>query len=130
MSRVGRKRAKKFSYANYSRSRLPLADIFDPSIVVESGVSGRITALSDSIVQLIDQLNKKHSASTGATSCHTHFPLFVIVSGSSAKDFVHTFLRRDQAPSSIAVLVAVRWDGPQSPFKATSIAGEHSTLER
>jgi hypothetical protein len=64
-----------------------LADIFDPSIVVESGVSGRITALSDSIVQL----NNKHSASTGATSCHTHFPLFVIVSGSSAKDPVHTF---------------------------------------
>lgn len=42
-----------------------LADVFDPSVIAESGVSGRIAALGDSIVQLIDQLNKKHSAKTG-----------------------------------------------------------------
>ena len=42
-----------------------VADIFDPSIIAESGVSGRITALGDSIGHLIDQLNKKHSAKTG-----------------------------------------------------------------
>jgi hypothetical protein len=42
-----------------------LADVFDPSIIKESGVSSRITAVVDSIVQLIDQLNKKHSAKNG-----------------------------------------------------------------
>jgi hypothetical protein len=42
-----------------------IADVFDPSIVAESGVSGRITSLADSIVQLIDQLNKKHAAREG-----------------------------------------------------------------
>lgn len=42
-----------------------LADIFDPSVIAESGVSGRIAALGDSIVQLVDQLNNKHSAKTG-----------------------------------------------------------------
>jgi hypothetical protein len=42
-----------------------LADVFDPSIIAESGVSGRISTMSESIVQLIDQLNKKHSARNG-----------------------------------------------------------------
>jgi len=42
-----------------------LADIFDPSIIAESGVSGRICAVGVSIVQLVDQLNKKHAAKTG-----------------------------------------------------------------
>ena len=42
-----------------------LADIFDPSIIAESGVSGRIAAVGDSIVQLLDQLNRRHSAKTG-----------------------------------------------------------------
>lgn len=42
-----------------------LADAFDPSIVAESGVSGRIITLGDSISHLIDQLNKKHSAASG-----------------------------------------------------------------
>jgi hypothetical protein len=42
-----------------------LSDIFDPSVIAESGVSGRIAALGDSIVQLVDQLNNKHSAKTG-----------------------------------------------------------------
>jgi Protein of unknown function DUF262 len=42
-----------------------LASIFDPSVVAESGVSGRLSSLSDSINQLIDQLNKKQAALTG-----------------------------------------------------------------
>jgi hypothetical protein len=42
-----------------------LADIFDPSIVAESGVSGRVAALGDSISRLIDLLNKKYSAASG-----------------------------------------------------------------
>ena len=42
-----------------------LSDIFDPSVIAESGVSGRIVALGDSIVQLVNQLNNKHSAKTG-----------------------------------------------------------------
>lgn len=42
-----------------------LADMFDPSIVAESGVSGRVAGLGDSISRLIDLLNKKHSAATG-----------------------------------------------------------------
>jgi Protein of unknown function DUF262 len=42
-----------------------LADVFDPSIVAESGVSGRIATLGDSISHLIDLLNKKYSANGG-----------------------------------------------------------------
>ena len=42
-----------------------LAEVFDPSIVAESGVSGRITGLGDSISSLIDQVNKKYAASNG-----------------------------------------------------------------
>jgi hypothetical protein len=42
-----------------------LADIFDPAVVAESGVSGRISSLGDSITTLIDQLNRKHAAKTG-----------------------------------------------------------------
>jgi len=42
-----------------------LADIFDPSIVAESGVSGRVSNLGDSITQLIDQLNRKYAANGG-----------------------------------------------------------------
>jgi hypothetical protein len=42
-----------------------LANIFDAAVIAESGVSGRITALSKSIAQLINQLNKKHSGNTG-----------------------------------------------------------------
>lgn len=42
-----------------------IADAFDPSIVAESGVSGRIANLGDSIHQLIDQLNKKRAAMIG-----------------------------------------------------------------
>jgi len=42
-----------------------LADVFDPSIVAESGVAGRVSNLGDSITQLIDQLNKKYAANAG-----------------------------------------------------------------
>jgi len=42
-----------------------LADVFDPSIVAESGVAGRVGNLGDSITQLIDQLNKKYAAKGG-----------------------------------------------------------------
>ncbi|MGA2991354.1 MAG: hypothetical protein ABSD88_12830, partial [Candidatus Korobacteraceae bacterium] len=42
-----------------------LAEIFDPSVIVESGVSGRITALGDSITEMINQINGKHAAKTG-----------------------------------------------------------------
>jgi Protein of unknown function DUF262 len=42
-----------------------LADVFDPSIVAESGVAGRVGELGESITQLIDQLNKKYAANTG-----------------------------------------------------------------
>ncbi len=42
-----------------------LANVFDPSIIKESGVTGRIANLSDSIVNLVDQLNKKHALKEG-----------------------------------------------------------------
>jgi hypothetical protein len=42
-----------------------LADIFDPSIIAQSGVSGHISALGDSIAELIRQLNGVHAATTG-----------------------------------------------------------------
>jgi hypothetical protein len=42
-----------------------LADAFDPSIIAQSGVSGHISALGDSIAQLIEQINKAHAAKTG-----------------------------------------------------------------
>jgi hypothetical protein len=42
-----------------------LADIFDPSIIAESGVSGRVAALADSVSDLVGQINKKHAARTG-----------------------------------------------------------------
>jgi len=42
-----------------------IADVFDPSIVAESDVSGRVASLGDSIHQLIDQLNKKYAANEG-----------------------------------------------------------------
>ena len=42
-----------------------LADIFDPSIIAESGVDGRIRNLGDLIAQLIEQLNQRYSAEKG-----------------------------------------------------------------
>jgi len=42
-----------------------LADVFDPSIVAESGVAGRVNELGDSISQLIEQLNDKYAAQKG-----------------------------------------------------------------
>lgn len=42
-----------------------LADIFDPTIIAESGVAGRISTLGDSITQVINQLNTKYAATGG-----------------------------------------------------------------
>jgi Protein of unknown function DUF262 len=42
-----------------------LADAFDPSIVKESGVAGRVSSLGTSIAHLTDQLNKKYAAKHG-----------------------------------------------------------------
>jgi len=42
-----------------------LADLFDPSIIAESGLTGRIAALGDSIVRLIEQANAAYSAKNG-----------------------------------------------------------------
>jgi hypothetical protein len=42
-----------------------LADVFDPSIIAESGISGRIAALGESIVTLVESVNKKYAASKG-----------------------------------------------------------------
>lgn len=42
-----------------------LSAIFDPSVIAESGVTWRITAVSDSINQVIEQINRKHAAATG-----------------------------------------------------------------
>lgn len=42
-----------------------LAEIFDPSVIAESGVSGRIAALGASISELVSQINGKHAAKTG-----------------------------------------------------------------
>jgi hypothetical protein len=42
-----------------------VADLFDPSIVAESGAAGRISSLADSIAELINQINKKYAAANG-----------------------------------------------------------------
>jgi hypothetical protein len=47
------------------RTAPDLADVFDPSVIAQSGVSGHIAVLGNSIVQLVDQLNKNHAAKTG-----------------------------------------------------------------
>lgn len=42
-----------------------LADVFDASIIAESGVSGRVGALGESIAELVGQLNGMHAAKKG-----------------------------------------------------------------
>ena len=42
-----------------------LGNIFDPSVIVETGIAGRLSALGESIPFLIEQLNNKHAAKTG-----------------------------------------------------------------
>lgn len=42
-----------------------LADLFDPSIVAESGVTGRVKEVAESISQLINQINRKHASNSG-----------------------------------------------------------------
>ncbi|MFZ0286363.1 MAG: hypothetical protein WAL32_14130 [Terriglobales bacterium] len=42
-----------------------LAELFDPSVIAESGVSGRVATLGDSVAELVGQLNGKYAAKTG-----------------------------------------------------------------
>jgi uncharacterized protein DUF262 len=42
-----------------------LAEIFDPSVIAESGVSGRVAGLGASITELVSQINGKHASKTG-----------------------------------------------------------------
>ena len=42
-----------------------LAEVFDPSVVAESGVSGRVAALGDSIGDLIGQINGRYAVQRG-----------------------------------------------------------------
>jgi hypothetical protein len=42
-----------------------LAEVFDPSVIAESGVSGRINSLGDTIAHLVNQINGKHAARKG-----------------------------------------------------------------
>jgi Protein of unknown function DUF262 len=42
-----------------------LAEVFDPSIIAESGVSGRVSVLGESIAELINQINGKYAAKNG-----------------------------------------------------------------
>jgi len=42
-----------------------LADIFDPSVIAESGVSGRVTELGKSVSELVGQINGAYAAKDG-----------------------------------------------------------------
>jgi hypothetical protein len=42
-----------------------LAEVFDPAIIAESGVSGRVAGLGGSIADLIAQINRKYAAKNG-----------------------------------------------------------------
>jgi hypothetical protein len=42
-----------------------LAEIFDASVVAETGVSGRINSLGDTIAALVNQINSRHAAGKG-----------------------------------------------------------------
>ncbi len=42
-----------------------LAEVFDPAIIAESGVSGRVAGLGDSIADLISQINGKYAVKNG-----------------------------------------------------------------
>lgn len=42
-----------------------LAEVFDPSVIAESGVSGRVAALGQAIADLIAQINEKYAAKYG-----------------------------------------------------------------
>src|SRR6266566_3119190 len=62
---TGRSRGLEMQLRKLFRIAPALADVFDSSVIAQSGVSGHIAALGDSIVHLIDQLNQKHAAKTG-----------------------------------------------------------------
>lgn len=42
-----------------------MAEVFDHPVIAESGVSGRVTVLGESITELISQINGKHAATKG-----------------------------------------------------------------
>jgi hypothetical protein len=42
-----------------------LAEIFDPAVIAESGVSGRVSALGDSLTELVHQINGRYAAKNG-----------------------------------------------------------------
>jgi hypothetical protein len=42
-----------------------LAEIFDASVVAETGVSGRINLLGETITELVNQINRRHAAASG-----------------------------------------------------------------
>jgi len=42
-----------------------LAAVFDPSVIAETGVSGRVNSLGDTIGNLVNQINGKHAAGKG-----------------------------------------------------------------
>lgn len=42
-----------------------LAEVFDPSVIAESGVSGRVAILGDSIAELVTQVNGRYAAIKG-----------------------------------------------------------------
>jgi hypothetical protein len=42
-----------------------LAEVFDPSVIAEAGVSGRLAALGDAVAELIGQINGKYAAKNG-----------------------------------------------------------------
>lgn len=42
-----------------------LAEVFDPSVIGESGVLGRVSSLGETITELVGQLNNKHAATKG-----------------------------------------------------------------
>ncbi len=42
-----------------------LANVFDPSVISETGIAGRIGNVADSIATLVTQLNSRHSATSG-----------------------------------------------------------------
>ena len=105
-----------------------LAEIFDPSIIAESGVSGRIVHLGSSITELVGQVNRRHAAKTGedlfkATNKTTQAFLRMqkpVKSLSAYKDFIDDlyFLFRESAgtrldndrPTSFAHMNELRTD--------------------
>jgi hypothetical protein len=71
-----------------------LGDIFDPTIIQESGIAGRLNTLGNSITGLIDQLNKKYAATEGddlfkATNKTAQALLHIRKSANSLEEYKH-----------------------------------------